>query len=78
MRPIDMHRLAHAGCHDDCSPKGWHDVPQVTGDYDLDATILHRSNKDLPARLALYVKHRVNAYGPRTSYNGYHGYSGDD
>lgn len=77
MKPTDMHRLAHAGCHD-CSPRGWHDVPQVTGDYDLDATILHRSNKDLPRRLEMYVKHRVNAYGPRTAYDGYHGYSGDD
>ena len=78
MRPVDMHRLAHGGCHDSCSPKGWHDVPVVSGDYDMDATIMHRSNKDLPRRLEMYVKHRVNAYGPRTSYDGYHGYSGDD
>ena len=77
MRPVDMHRLAHSGCHD-CAPKDWHSVPVVSGDYDLDATILHRSNKDLPDRLEMYVKQRVNAYGARTGYNGYHGYSGDD
>lgn len=79
MRPRDMHRLAHAGCHDDCAPKDWHNVPKLTGDYDLDATIEHRNNSDLPQRLKLYTKRGgINAYGPRTSYRGYHGYSGDD
>lgn len=73
-----MHRLAHAGCHDDCSPKGWHDVPKMSGDYDLDATILHRSNKDLPKRLEMYLKQPKGSYGPRTGYNSIHGYSGDD
>ncbi len=77
MRPTDMHRLAHSGCHE-CAPKGWHDVPVCVGDYDMDATILHRNNKDLPLRLSLYVKRRMNAYGPRTNYTGYHGLSGDD
>lgn len=77
MRPTEMHRLAHAGCHE-CSPKAWHDVPVLCGDYDLDATILHRSNRDLPLRLGLYIKRGCNAYGYRTGYNGYHGYSGDD
>lgn len=77
MRPNEMHRLAHAGCHD-CSPKAWHDVPYLSGDYDLDATILHRSNRDLPRRLELYIKRGCNAYGERTGYNSYHGYSGDD
>lgn len=77
MRPTEMHRLAHSGCHS-CAPQGWHDVPQVTGDYDMDATILHRSNKDLPLRLALYVKCRNTAYGPRTGYTGYNGNGGDD
>lgn len=74
MKPTQMHKLAHAGSHDSDSPKGWHDVPNCTGDYDLDATILHRSNRDLPARLELYIKR--NAYGPKTAYNGY--MNGDD
>jgi len=72
-----MHNLAHAGCHD-VSPKGWRDVPRVTGDYDLDATIEHRGNSDLPKRLNLYVKRPKHTYGPRTGYNSYNGYSGDD
>ena len=71
MRPNLMHNLAHDGCHDDCAPGGWHDVPKVTGDYDLDATILHRHNKDLPDRLKLYVKRA--SYGKRTGYSGYRG-----
>jgi len=75
MRPNEMHRLAHAGSHDGDAPKPWHDVPNCTGDYDLDATILHRSNKDLPARLALYTKR--NAYGYQTGYSGYRNYKGD-
>jgi hypothetical protein len=77
MKPNEMHKLAHAGCHE-CAPKGWRNVPNMSGDYDLDATILHRSNKSLPDRLALYLKHRPHAYGYRTGYDSYHAYSGDD
>lgn len=78
MKPNQMHKIAHGGCHDMDAPKGWHDVPNCTGDYDLDATILHRSNSDLPARLEMYVKDRHNAYGIKTGYNSYNGNSGDD
>lgn len=78
MKPTDMHMLAHRGCHDACSPKGWHDVPNLTGDYDFDATIEHRNNKNLPQRLWMYVKRGDSAYGYKTGYDGYHGYSGDD
>lgn len=77
MKPNQMHRIARAGCHD-CAPKGWRRVPKVTGDYDLDATIEHRSNKNLPARLELYTKRGANAYGYRSNYRGYRGYGGDD
>lgn len=76
MRPTDMHRLCHGGCHIN-GPKGWHDVPVVSGDYDLDATILHRDNKNMPKRLNLYVKRGGAGYGPRTGYNAYKTYSGD-
>ena len=61
-----------------CSPKDWRKTPMITGDYDMDATIMHNNNKDVPKRLALYTKKNSNAYGPRTAYNGYDGYSGDD
>lgn len=73
MRPHQMHGLAHNGCHD-CAPKGWKDVPKVTGDYDMDATILHRHNKDLPDRLKLYLKR--GAYSAKNAYNAYT--TGDD
>ena len=77
MRPNAMHKLGHRGCHT-CSPQAWHDVPVLTGDYDFDATILHTGNRSLPARLALYIKTSGPTFGPRTAYNGYHGYGGDD
>jgi hypothetical protein len=70
-------RMARGACHV-CAPKDWKTVPDLTGDYDFDATIMHSKNRDLPARLALYVKGPKNAYGPRTGYNSMHAYSGDD
>lgn len=75
MRSRDMHAIAHQGNHD-VAPEGWHRVPKVTGDYDMDATIQHRANKDLANKLEMYV---INgpAYGPR-GYGGYRGYHGDD
>jgi hypothetical protein len=52
----------------------------MTGDYDFDATIMHRSNSDLPNRLSMYLRGprgSAGAYGPR-GYAGYSGNSGDD
>jgi hypothetical protein len=66
-----MRELAHAGCHD-CAPAAWRKVPKVTGDYDLDATIMHRKDTDLPDRI------RTHLSGPRTAYTAYHNYHGDD
>jgi hypothetical protein len=60
------------------APKGWRDVPVMSGDYDFDATIEHRNNPNLPARLNLYLKRYSNAYGPITGYTGYQNYHGDD
>lgn len=78
MRPNEMHNIAHQGCHD-CSPKAWHDVPKVTGDYDLDATILHRKNRDMPARLRQHlVQPKTSSYRHRTMGSGNHGSHGDD
>jgi hypothetical protein len=75
MRSQDMHRIGHQGCHD-CAPEAWRRVPKVTGDYDMDATIQHRANKDLSQKLEMYVIN-APAYGPR-GYAGYRGYHGDD
>lgn len=78
MRPNEMHKQAHAGTHL-IAPKPWRAVPKVTGDYDMDASILHCNNKDMPLRLALYSKgSNGHSYGPVTNYNGYHNYHGDD
>jgi hypothetical protein len=79
MKASEMQRLHGQGELHECAPKDWRDVPNLVGDYDLDATIMHRDNPALPARLSLYVKNtKATSYGPRTGYNGYHGYSGDD
>lgn len=77
MRYSTMKSLGADHCHQ-CAPRAWRGVPDLTGDYDLDATIAHRHNKDLPHRLGLYTKRSRESYGPRTAYGGYHGYSGDD
>ena len=63
------------------APREWQGLPRITGDYDLDATILHRHNKDLPHRLALYTRMMGGThlrYNPRTAYHGYSGYRGDE
>jgi len=56
-------------------------VPRVTGDYDLDATIMHRNNSDMASRLQTYLRQprgAAGAYGPRSGGSGYSGNSGDD
>ena len=79
MKPDAMHRLAHQGSHAACSPAPWHAVPKVTGDYDLDATILHRKNRDMAARLGQHLRATsCAAYGVRTASTAYNGNHGDD
>jgi hypothetical protein len=81
MKPSAMHRLAHQGTHATCSPGPWHAVPKITGDYDLDATIMHRKNKDMIARIGMYLRTPMGfsgAYSPRSSIRGYSGNHGDD
>lgn len=58
-------------------PVEWRHTPDMTGSYELDAAIKSNSNRDVPRRLDMYLK-GSNAYGPRTAYQGYDGYSGDD
>ena len=64
-------------CHQ-CAPKEWRRVPDLTGSYELDGVIQRNSNKDIPHRLEYYLDGLDNGYRPKTAYNGYHGYSGDD
>ena len=74
MRYADLHKAFKNGCHQ-CAPSSWRRVPNVTGDYDLDASIGHSPNKDMAQKLSMYVTSR--GYGPRTSYDPY-GSKGDD
>jgi hypothetical protein len=62
-------------CHE-CAPKEWRTTPDMSGSYELDAVLVRSSNRDLPARLRLFMENEV-AYGARTGYDGYHGYGGD-
>lgn len=78
MRPNQMHQVARKGCHD-CAPGPWKKVPNVTGDYDLDATILHRRNPDMAHRLNQHIARAGGGnYVHRTMSSGNHGNHGDD
>jgi hypothetical protein len=63
-----MRDEGHKGNHV-CAPRAWRDVPNLVGDYDLDATIAHRDNADLPDRIAMYLRH--GAYAIRSGYGKY-------
>lgn len=69
MKASAMRELAHNGNHQVC-PSAWKDVPDLSGDYDFDATIEHRDNADLPDRLGMYLR-RSRAYAIRSSYGNY-------
>jgi hypothetical protein len=80
MAKCDRANLGGHGSHQ-CAPREWRGLPRITGDYDLDATILHRHNKDLPHRIAMYTRGIGMSQArnnPRTAYHGYQGYHGDE
>lgn len=77
MKPNAMHNVAHKGCHT-CAPKPWKAVPNVTGDYDMDATIMHRKNRDMASRLSQHLARTATSYNIRSAYTGYNGNHGDD
>lgn len=60
----------------ECAPKDWRKTPDLTGSHELDAVILRNPNRNIPARLKLFLENE-NAYGARTGYDGYHNYGGD-
>jgi hypothetical protein len=73
-----MHSIAHRGCHD-CAPKPWRHVPKLTGDYDFDATIMHRKNKDMATRIGQHLSaSRGDRTGRRVQRGANHGNHGDD
>jgi hypothetical protein len=59
-----------------CCPKEWRETPDITGNHELDASIMRNGNRDMADRLELYTE--ANIYGYKTGYGGYHGYHGDD
>ena len=66
--------------HHEYAPKAWRRTAVITGDYDMDASIVHCKNKAVPGKLKMYVaaNHEQSEYGTRSGYNGYSGYSGDE
>lgn len=71
-----MKRPKHATDHT-VAPKAWRHTPNMTGDYDLDASIMYNNNKALPSKLPQHLISEEGAYGPHR-YSGYNGYKGDD
>jgi len=71
-----MKRPKHSNDHY-AAPKAWRHTPNMTGDYDLDASIMHSHSKALPGKLSTHTI-KNEPYGPKTGYDGYSGYSGDD
>lgn len=61
-----------------CAPQAFRHTPDITGDHHVDAAIVHSTNKSLPSKLSMYILTDEPGYGPRTAYNGYSGYSGDE
>lgn len=59
------------------APAAWRSTSNLTGDYELDASILNCKNRAVPGKLEMYVS-KSDSYGPRGAYNGYSGMSGDD
>jgi hypothetical protein len=71
-----MRRPRGVRCHV-CAPQRDRRVPNISGDYDFDASILHSTNSDMANRLEYYVAKGPPGYGPLTGYSAYSNYSGD-
>lgn len=56
------------------APEMWRKTPNITGDYEMDASIVHCKNKAVPAKLSMYTLEH-NAYRSQTAYNAYSGYT---
>ncbi len=59
------------------APEIWRRTPNITGDYEMDASIVHCKNKSVPGKLQSHLLND-SPYGPRTAYDGYSGYKGDN
>lgn len=64
-----------------CAPPEFRRVPNITGSFEMDRAIWANPNHDMSSRLKFYCgdsREFSVAYGPRNSYNGYDGLSGDE
>ncbi len=70
-----------------CAPIDWRHTPNMTGDFEMDASIMNAKAKRLKTDLIHHIKADGlwnsiapgdTAYGYRTGYRGYEGYHGDD
>ena len=59
------------------APQIWRRTPNITGDYEMDASIVHCKNASVPAKLGMYISGDGPGYGPLSGYNAYHNYHGD-
>lgn len=59
------------------APRDWRHTANLTGDYEMDASIASCRNKSVPGKLKTHLLSE-EPYGPRSNYSGYRGYSGDD
>ena len=59
------------------APAIWRRTPNITGDYEMDASICHCKNKSVPSKLGMYISGDGPGYGPLSGYNAYHNYHGD-
>lgn len=67
-------------CHQ-CAPGEWRHTPNMTGDYEFDASVIHAKAKRLKTDLMHHIKDGNvpnTIYDPRTAYRGYSGYHGDE
>jgi hypothetical protein len=55
--------------HKGCCPTEWERVPDLTGSFEMDASIMRCKNKDAAERLENHLVGDV-AYQKRTGYNG--------
>jgi len=61
-----------------CAPRIYRKTPNITGDYDLDASIMHgKHSPAMQSKLETHIDTMHTIYGPR-GYDNYSGYSGDD
>jgi hypothetical protein len=60
-----------------CCPPTHRQVPNITGDYDFDASLVRSKNTDLAAKFRSHLATGGPGYGPLTAYCGYSNYSGD-